>query len=127
MEAVGASLKQFKQHFWGSPPYEKVAGQEAWRWYTFKFAITRRYGEGMAIPKRFGLAFWDFERDIVHFTLLPSNLLFVLIMNGYYYVKWRFPHRINKAVLDSLVKKAYEAGRDDAILSVRKYGLPEKM
>lgn len=62
----------------------------------FGMWVTRRWREdcnynGMALPKRFGYAFYNFDRDVQLYFLYPFNFIIALVRRVYIATRWEIP------------------------------------
>jgi hypothetical protein len=64
-----------------------------------RFALRQTVEQGELIPRFYGLAYWDFCRDLAYFYPIPLNVIIRLAREFYYIlVRGLFPDTWHKAI-----------------------------
>jgi hypothetical protein len=81
------------------------------KWYTFKFMVTRKLIEdGFKLPRRFGIAHRDFDKDASYFVLVPFNLIIALSYYLWWSIKYHWPNKLINSIRNRVYSQGYRLG-----------------
>jgi hypothetical protein len=70
-------------------------------------------GEGIGIPKRFGLTWRDFDRDWMYYHIIPFNIVIAAIRWLYMKLRYYVPDKLDRYWSTQVYQRGYWRGYED--------------